>query len=108
MVKDRNRPVPVLRLSNFVRQRNNYFGLPAWQPRDLRRTFTTLATGFNFDDKILNKAQARKDHSVIRGVYDQRHYFKQLRKLSKTVETEILRITEHDIETFEIHSSWNQ
>lgn len=79
------------RLSEFVRD-NNYFGLPPWQPRDLRRTFTTLAKGFTKSDFIVNLAQARKDGSVIRKYYDKRPYYKELKQLFQTIEREILRI----------------
>ncbi len=88
---DPEKPLPVSRLSKFVRN-YGYFNLEEWQPRDLRRTFTTLATGFEFSDLIINKAQARKDSSVIRVHYDKRHYYNELRQLFETVEREILRI----------------
>lgn len=80
------------RLSKYVREYHQYFGLEPWQPRDLRRTFTTLAKGFCFSDLIINKAQARKDSSVIRMHYDKRRYYEELRQLFETVEREVLRI----------------
>jgi len=89
---DTDRAFPEDRLSRFVRQEHQYFGLEKWQPRDLRRTFTTLVTGFGYSDRVINKAQARKDGSVIRIYYDKRRYYKELRELFETLEREILRI----------------
>ncbi len=92
LVTDTTRPLPVARLSKYVREIHGYFDLSPWQPRDLRRTFTTLAKGFEFSDLIINKAQARRDGSVIREHYDKRRYYNELRQLFETVEREILRI----------------
>ncbi len=91
MVRKKKSSMPVDRLSRFVRD-NKHFGLPHWQPRDLRRTFTTLATGFGVDYIVLDIAQARKNKSVIREHYDKRRYYKELRQLFDTVEREILRV----------------
>jgi integrase len=82
-------------LSKFVRD-NEYFGLSPWQPRDLRRTFTTLAKSFNASNFIVNLAQARKDDSVLRKHYDKRRYYKELKELFLTIEQEILRITSQE------------
>jgi integrase len=101
LASDKDRPLPVDRLSRYVRD-NSYLGLPNWQPRDLRRTFTTLSKGFGFSDLIINKAQARKDASVIRTHYDKRRYYNELRKLFETVEREILRIIEQPSESAKI------
>lgn len=95
LYNDNSKPLPVDRLSRFVRN-HKYFGLKAWQPRDLRRTFTTLSKGFGFPDLIINIAQARTDSSVLRKHYDQRRYYIDLRKLFETIEGEILRITGHE------------
>jgi len=92
LASDPDRALPENRLSRFVRKQHQYFGLEKWQPRDLRRTFTTLAKGLGYSDLIINKAQARKDRSVIRTHYDKRRYFDELRQLFEAVEREILRI----------------
>lgn len=86
------RHLPEDRLSKYIREQNSYFGLTPWQPRDLRRTFTTLTKGFGFTDVIVNKAQARTDRTVIRVHYDKRRYYEELRQLFEAVEREILRI----------------
>ncbi len=93
LITDSSRPLPVARLSKYVREVHGHFGLQPWQPRDLRRTFTTLAKGFGFSDLIVNKAQARRDRSVIREHYDKRKYYVEMRNLFEAVEREILRIT---------------
>ena len=98
LITNKERPLPVARLSKFVRETHNYFGLQPWQPRDLRRTFTTLAKGFDFSDLIINKAQARRDRSVIREHYDKRRYYEEMRKLFETVEREVLRIIGQPVE----------
>lgn len=103
LVKDSSRPLPVARLSKFVREVHDNFGLQPWQPRDLRRTFTTLAKGFGFSDLIINKAQARRDSSVIREHYDKRKYYVEMRNLFEAVEREILRITGQKVETAKVH-----
>jgi len=90
---DNTAPFSVNSLSKYV-VRKKYFGLPPWQPRDLRRTFTTLSTGFGFDDKIINKAQARKDSSILRKHYDKRKYYPEIKSLFEIVEKEIIRIVE--------------
>jgi len=92
LASDSDRALPEDRLSRFVRKQHQYFGLEKWQPRDLRRTFTTLAKGLGYSDLIINKAQARKDSSVIRTHYDKRRYYDELRQLFEAVEREILRI----------------
>ncbi|MGE4343638.1 MAG: hypothetical protein AB7F20_05035 [Geoalkalibacter sp.] len=92
LASDPDRALPEDRLSRFVRKQHQYFGLEKWQPRDLRRTFTTLAKGFGHSDLIINKAQARTDSSVIRTHYDKRSYYDELRQLFEAVEREILRI----------------
>jgi len=89
---DTDRAFPEDRLSRFVRQEHQYFGLEKWQPHDLCRTFTTLVTGFGYSDRVINKAQARKDGSVIRIYYNKRRYYQELRELFETLEREILRI----------------
>lgn len=92
MATDGGRHLPEDRLSKYIREQKGYFGLAPWQPRDLRRTFTTLTKGFGFTDMIVNKAQARTDSTVIRVHYDKRRYYEELRQLFETVEREILRI----------------
>jgi integrase len=84
---------PEHRLSKYVKRQHEYFGLAPWQPRDLRRTFTTLVKELGFADQIVNRAQARKDSSVIRVHYDKRRYYDELRQLFEAVEREILRIS---------------
>lgn len=86
------------RLSRFVRKEHQYLVLEKWQPRDLRRTFTTLATGLGYSDLIINKAQARKVSSVIRTHYDKRLYYDELRQLFEALEREILRIIGRQVE----------
>jgi integrase len=100
MATNKKRPTPVDRLSKYVREENEYFGLPKWQPRDLRRTFTTLSKGQGFSDLIVNLAQARRDRdgTVIGKHYDTRRYYAELRQLFETVEREILRVTGQRIE----------
>jgi len=51
MANDETRPLPEDRLSKYVRETNQYFGLAPWQPRDLRRTFSTLCEHFGVADK---------------------------------------------------------
>jgi integrase len=92
MATNKDRHLPEGRLSKYVREHKSYFGLPPWQPRDLRRTFTTLTKGFGFTDVIVNKAQARKDGTVIRVHYDKRRYYEELRHLFESVEQELMRI----------------
>lgn len=93
MKTDETRHITVDRLSRYVRD-NSFWGLPPWQPRDLRRTFTTLSTGFGFGHALLNTAQARKNGSVISVYYDKHRYYSELRELFETVEREILRVIE--------------
>lgn len=97
-----DRTLPEDRLSRFVRKQHQYFGLEMWQPRDLRRTFTTLAKGLGYSDLIINKAQARKDSSVIRTHYDKKRYYDELRQLFEAVEREILRIIGRQGETAKV------
>lgn len=92
MASDETRPLPEDRLSKYVRETNQYFGLAPWQPRDLRRTFTTLCRHFGATDTILNKAQARTGGSVLHVHYDQYQYLMELRELFGIVEKEIQRI----------------
>lgn len=91
---DPNKAFPEHRLSKYVKRQHEYFGLTPWQPRDLRRTFTTLAKGLGFHDQVINKAQARKDNSVIRVHYDKRQYYDELRQLFTAIEKEVLRIVD--------------
>ena len=98
METDEKRHLPEDRLSRYVRERNEYFGLPPWQPRDLRRTYTTLAKGLGFSDLILNKAQTRVDSSVIRTHYDKRRYYDELRQLAEVMERELMRIIGQPVE----------
>jgi integrase len=102
LASDSDRALPEDRLSRFVRKQHQYFSLEPWQPRDLRRTFTTLAKGFGYSDLIVNKAQARKDSSVIRTHYDKRRYYDELRQLFEAVEREILRIIGQQGETAKV------
>ena len=92
MATNETRPLPEDRLSKYVRETNQYFGLAPWQPRDLRRTFTTLCRHFGASSTILNKAQARNDGSVLDIHYDQYQYLIELRELLEIVEKEIQRI----------------
>ncbi len=99
---DPDKAFPEHRLSKYVKRQHKYFGLDPWQPRDLRRTFTTLAKGLGYVDQIVNKAQARKDNSVIRVHYDKRRYYEELRQLFETLEQEILRITGKQVDTSKV------
>lgn len=92
MANDETRPLPEDRLSKYVRETNQYFGLAPWQPRDLRRTFSTLCEHFGVADKIINKAQARTEGTVLERHYNKYQYLKELRELFGIVEKEILRI----------------
>ena len=95
---DPSKAFPDHRLLKYVKRQHEYFGLAPWQPRDLRRTFTPLAKGLGYDDQIVNRAQARKDSSVIRVHYDKRRYYDELRQLFEAVEREILRINGQPVE----------
>ena len=72
------------------------------KPRDLRRTSATLAKGLGYSDLIVNKAQARKDNTMIRIHYDKRRCCDELRQLFEAVEREILRIIGQQGETAKV------